>query len=88
MIKISNTDGQSYETALVITEADNHVEAKIFIKKYLEYYTQYNEYDKYEDEEHGDTLDQLMRVYTFYKNGTKAGVLWIDYTICFHKWDK
>lgn len=33
MIKSSNTDGQSFETALVITEAENHVEAKIFILK-------------------------------------------------------
>lgn len=88
MIKISNTDGQTYETALVITEADNHLEAKIFIQKYLEYYMQYNRFETYENEEYGKTMDQLMSVYTFFRNGIKAGVLWIDYTICFHKWDK
>ena len=88
MIKTSNTDGQTYETALVITEADNHVEAKIFMQKYLEYYIQYHQYDKYEQEEYGNTMDQLMTVYTFFRDDKKAGVLWLDYTICFHKWDK
>lgn len=85
MIQISNTDGQTYETALVITEAEDPREAWIFIQKYLEYYMQYHHYDTYEDEEYGETMDQLMRVYKFFRNGIESGVLWIDYTICFGK---
>jgi hypothetical protein len=88
MIKINDADGKTQQTPIVITDADNHVEAKIFYYKYLEYYMQYHDYDKYEAEEVGDTLDQLLAVHRFYKDSKVVDELWIDYTIFFHKWDK
>ncbi|MBI2417431.1 MAG: hypothetical protein HYV28_05915 [Ignavibacteriales bacterium] len=88
MIKISNTDGKTKDTAIVITDADNHIEARMFYIKFLEYYQEYNDYDGYKAEEIGDTLDQLIAVHRFYKNDEIVDELWIDYTIFFHKCDK
>ncbi len=89
MIKLNNADGKTQETAIVITDAIDHVDAKIFYYKFLEYYMQYNGYDDYEAEEIGDTLDQLLAVHRFYKDRKLVDdELWIDYTVFFHKWDK
>lgn len=88
MIKINNEDGKTQETAIVITDAENHREARMFYYNFLEEYLESNGYDSYKAEEVGDTLDQLIAVHRFYKNGEIVDELWIDYTIFFHKCDK
>ncbi|MCE1187614.1 MAG: hypothetical protein LWX56_00615 [Ignavibacteria bacterium] len=88
MIQISNTDGKTKETAIVITDAENHREARAFYIKYLEFYQVYHGYDRWEAEEIGHTLDQLIAIHRFYKGGKVVDHLWIDYTIFFHKYDK
>jgi len=88
MIKINDGDGKTQQTPIVITDAENHVEAKIFYYKYLEYYQQYHGYDYNEREDVGDTFDQFLSVFRFYKDKQIVDEIWIDYTICFHKWDK
>ena len=46
MIKISSTDGKTQETAIVITDAKDHREARAFYWEYLENYRNKHGYDR------------------------------------------
>ncbi len=88
MVKVNDADGKTQETAIVITDAEDHREARAFYWEYLENYRKKHGYDKCEAEEIGNTMDQLLAVHRFYQNGEVVDELWIDYTIFFHKYDR
>jgi len=88
MIKINDADGKTQQTPIVIVEANDDREGWIYIRKFLEYYQEYHRYDNYERDDVGDTFDQFLSVFRFYKDKQIIDELWIDWTTLFHVWDK
>jgi hypothetical protein len=89
MIKVNEADGKTQETPIVILQAEDDREGWIYIYKFLDYYQEYHRYDRhYRREDVGDTMDQFLSVFRFYKDGNVVDELWIDWTTLFHVWDK
>ena len=88
MIKINDGDGKTQQTPIVILEANDDREGWIYIRKILEYYQEYHHYDYNEREDVGDTFDQFLSVFQFYKDKQIVDEIWIDWTTLFHVWDK
>lgn len=88
MIKINDGDGKTQQNPIVIVEANNDREGWIYIRKFLEYYQEYHRYDNYERDDVGDTFDQFLSIFRFYKDKQIVDELWIDWTTLFHVWDK